>query len=119
MYLGDGIAPIIGARYGRHQYMVGKSTRSLEGSIAVFFASFVGAWICWVVLDFYSTGGFPIFNLVQIAILGLICALTATLIEGVSPAGFDNVTVPLLTAVIIFLCALLIYPPMLSMILFP
>jgi phytol kinase len=116
MYLGDGIAPIIGMKYGKHKYTIAKSTRSIEGSIAVFLATFLGAWICWFVLDFYATGGFPIFNLVQIAILGLICALSAALIEGISPAGADNLTVPLTTAVIVFLCALLLYPPMLTMI---
>ncbi len=119
MYLGDGIAPIIGAKFGKHKYTIGKSTRSIEGSIAVFLASFLGAWMCWSVLDFFATGGLPIFNVWHIAILGFICALSATLIEGLSPAGLDNITVPLLTAAIIMLCALLIYPPMLSMILYP
>jgi phytol kinase len=116
MYLGDGIAPIIGVKYGKHKYTIGKSTRSIEGSIAVFLATFLGAWVCWFVLDFYATGGLPIFNFVQLAILGLVCALFATLIEGISPAGADNLAVPLITAVIVFLCALLVYPPMLTMI---
>lgn len=119
MYLGDGVAPMIGAKYGKHKYTIGKSTRSIEGSVAIFLASFLGAWICWVFLDFFATGGVPIFGVWHIAILGLFCAISATVIEGVSPAGLDNITVPLLTAVIIFLCALLIYPPMLSMILVP
>jgi phytol kinase len=117
MYLGDGIAPIIGVKFGKHKYTIGKSTRSVEGSIAVFLATFLGVWICWFFLDFYATGGSPIFNIVQIAILGLICALSATLIEGISPAGADNLTVPLITAVIVFLSALLLYSPMLAMIL--
>jgi phytol kinase len=119
MYLGDGIAPIVGAKFGKHKYTIGKSTRSIEGSIALFLASFAGGWVCWIVLDFYATGGFSIFNIAQIAILGLICAFVATLIEGISPAGVDNITVPLLTAMIIFGCALMILPPMLSMIMFP
>lgn len=118
MYLGDGVAPMIGVKFGEHKYTVGKSTRSIEGSIAVFLASLVGVWICWIFLDFFATGGFPVFNVWQIAFLGLICAISATLIEGISPTGVDNITVPLLTAVIIFGCALLIYPPMLSMITF-
>lgn len=117
MYLGDGIAPIIGAKFGKHKYTIGKSTRSVEGSIAVFLATFLGAWICWLFLDFYATGGLPIFGIVQIAILGLICALSATLIEGISPAGADNLAVPLITVVIVILSALLLYPPMLTMIL--
>jgi phytol kinase len=119
MYLGDGIAPLIGAKYGKHNYTVGKCTRSVEGSLAVFFASFLGAWICWAFLDVFASGGFPIFSLIQVAILGLVCALSATVIEGVSPKGIDNLTVPLLTALILFLTALIIYPPMFTMILIP
>jgi phytol kinase len=119
MYLGDGIAPMIGAKFGNHKYTIGKSTRSIEGSFAVFFASLFGAWICWAFLDVYATGGLPIFNIVQIAVLSLICALSATVIEGLSPKGIDNLTVPLLTALILFITALIIHPPMLAMILIP
>jgi dolichol kinase len=41
----------------------------------------------------------------------------ATLIEGVSPSGADNITVPLLTTVIIFCVAISIHPPLLPSIL--
>ncbi|MFX1564558.1 MAG: diacylglycerol/polyprenol kinase family protein [Promethearchaeota archaeon] len=118
MYLGDGIAPIIGMKFGKHKYTIGKSTRSVEGSIAVFIASFFGAWVCWIFLDYFATGGFPIFNIFQILSLSFICALSATIVEGVSPAGADNITVPLLTAVFVFAWILLIYPPIISIILF-
>lgn len=115
MYLGDGIAPIIGAKMGKHHYTIGKSTRSLEGSLAVFAASLLGTWISWTFLDIFATGGAPIFSLFQIVMMSLICAFSATIIEGVSPAGLDNITVPLLTTLIVFLSALIIHPTMLGM----
>jgi len=119
MYLGDGIAPLVGAKYGKHKYTIGKCTRSVEGSLAVFFASFLGAWICWAFLDIFATSGLQIFSIIQVAVLSLVCASFATVIEGVSPKGIDNLTVPLLTALILFITALIIYPPMLSMIFIP
>jgi phytol kinase len=119
MYLGDGIAPIIGAKYGKHTYTIRNTTRSLEGSIAVFIGSLLGAWICWLFLDIFATGGAPIFNVMQITVLSLICAFSATLIEGVSPKGSDNLTVPLLVTPILFLSAIVIHPLMLTMILVP
>ncbi|MFW9830304.1 MAG: diacylglycerol/polyprenol kinase family protein, partial [Candidatus Thorarchaeota archaeon] len=119
MYLGDGIAPIIGAKIGKHRYTIGKSTRSLEGSLSVFIASFCGAWLSWLFLDFFASGGTPIFNVIQIGMLGIICASSATIIEGISPAGVDNITVPLLTALIVFLSALVVHPTILVMILIP
>ncbi|MFX1403332.1 MAG: diacylglycerol/polyprenol kinase family protein [Promethearchaeota archaeon] len=119
MYLGDGVAPLIGAKYGKRKYTVGNATRSYAGSIAVFSASFIGAWICWAFLDIFASGGLPIFSIIQVTILSLVCAFSATVIEGVSPKGADNLTVPLLTALILFITALIIYPPMLAIILSP
>lgn len=119
MYLGDGIAPIIGAKYGKHKYTIRNATRSLEGSISVFIGSLLGAWVCWLFLDVFATGGMPVFNAAQIAILSVICAISATLIEAISPPGFDNLTVPLLTTLIVFLSAIVMYPAMLAMILTP
>ena len=119
MYLGDGIAPIIGAKYGKHTYTIRNATRSLEGSISVFIGSLLGAWICWFFLDVYATGGMPVFDATQTAILSVTCAISATLIEAISPPGYDNLNVPLLTTLIVFLSAIVIYPGMLAMILTP
>jgi dolichol kinase len=49
----------------------------------------------------------------------VICAISATLIEAISPPGYDNLTVPLLTTMLVFLSVIAIYPAMLAMILTP
>ncbi|MFX0169216.1 MAG: diacylglycerol/polyprenol kinase family protein [Candidatus Hodarchaeota archaeon] len=110
MYLGDGIAPFIGAKYGKHWYRIGKATRSIEGSLSVFAASFIGSWICWLFLDVFSTNGLPVFSLLQIITISLMCASSAMLLEGLSPAGWDNLSVPLLATIILVFTGLLIYP---------
>ncbi len=117
MYLGDGVAPIIGSRFGKHRYTIGTATRSIEGSIAVFIGSMAGTWVCWLFLDVFAKSGVAIFAITQIVIFSVICAISATIIESLSPAGFDNISVPVLTTLILFLLALAIYPPMLTMIL--
>lgn len=119
MYLGDGIAPMIGSRFGKHHYTIGNATRSLEGSLAVFLGSFFGTWICWVFLDIFARGGLPVFDIMQIIILSAVCAVSATIIEGISPVGYDNITVPHLTTGILFIMALVLHPLMLASILFP
>lgn len=119
MYLGDGLAPIIGVKFGKKRYTIGKSTRSIEGSLTVFFASFLGSFLCYFFFDWFATGGVAVFSLYQMVILASVCAVVATLVEGVSPAGADNLTVPLITSVFIFSVALLIHPLMLTMILGP
>ncbi len=119
MYLGDGIAPMIGGRFGKHHYTIGNATRSLEGSLAVFFSSFLGTWICWIFLDIFATGGILIFDIPQIGSLSVVCAVFASIIEGISPVGYDNITVPLLTTGILFIVASVIHPLLLASILFP
>ncbi len=77
---GDGLAPVIGRKYGKRKYTIFGSTRTLEGSLA-----FWGAASLWVWLALGGGAG-----VVGIALtLGLITAL----IEAVSPWGLDNLTV--------------------------
>lgn len=119
MCLGDGLAPIIGAKYGKHRYTIGKSTRSIEGSIVVFIASFFGAIFCFIFFDWFASNWSPIFTLGHVGILAFICGIVAAIIEGISPAGVDNLTVPILTALIVFSFAIVLYPPLLALILNP
>jgi phytol kinase len=113
MYLGDGLAPIIGTKYGKHQYTIGKSTRSIEGSLVVFIASILGSLFCFVFFDWFATGGIQTYNLFQIITFSFVCGITATIIEGISPSGADNITVPLLTTIIILCVAAFIHPALL------
>ncbi|MEM3525863.1 MAG: hypothetical protein QXV37_00480 [Candidatus Jordarchaeaceae archaeon] len=55
MYYGDGAATIIGMRWGKHKYTVGKCTRSVEGSLAVFLMTFISTFI---VIYYFSYFGF-------------------------------------------------------------
>lgn len=119
MYLGDGLAPFIGGKYGKHRYTIGKSTRSLEGSIVVFIASLFGAVFCFIFFDWFASGGSTIFTLWHVIILALACAIVAAVIEGISPPGIDNLTVPLLTALFVFSIAALLYPPLIALIINP
>ncbi|MCK4829302.1 hypothetical protein KA005_76970, partial [bacterium] len=93
MYLGDGLAPIIGAKYGKHRYTIGKSTRSVEGSLVVFLASILGTLLCFFFFHWFASGGIPTYSIYQMTILALVCGAAATLIEGGSPSGADNITV--------------------------
>lgn len=82
--IGDGIAPIIGTRYGRHIYrMPLGNTKTLEGTIGgVFLGTIFGCYLYLHVL------GFPILPLRIVLSLGGIAAV----VEGSSPGNFDNIT---------------------------
>ena len=81
----DAIAEPVGTRFGQHFYKVfsfdnKKSYRSMEGSLSVFISSLI-----FTSLIIYFSGVFVIpFSLL------LLFALICTLVEAISPSGFDN-----------------------------
>jgi dolichol kinase len=88
MAYGDSAASMVGERYGRRRYKL-VADKSLEGSAAMFFASFFSFTIS---LIFFSTlYSFSVFGKIFSA---LAVAAVATLVESFSPMGFDNLTVP-------------------------
>jgi len=89
MAYGDSTAALIGMKYGRHK--VGK--KSLEGSVGMFLGSFFSLVLGMVY--FASIYGFS--ASAQILPVFLV-SLVVTIIEFVSPSGFDNIAVPLLGA---------------------
>lgn len=94
MTWGDALASIIGMRWGRRRYTVGGSTRSLEGSVAMFVFSLAAVFlVLW-------GGGTPP---VTAGLYALVVAAVATLVEAVSVRGLDNITVPLVSALVLWL----------------
>lgn len=72
---GDGLAAIIGMKFGKHRF---DTKKSLEGS-AAFFAAVT-------VIAFLFTHNI---------ILSVVCGLTGAVFEFTTPFGLDNITVPL------------------------
>lgn len=81
MSYGDGLASLIGEKYGRRKYNILGDAKSGEGSIAMFITLLVTLPL---VLFYY---GQPVNWLVVFVI-----AAAATIIEGVTPRGLDNIT---------------------------
>ncbi len=81
---GDGLAPVIGTRFGKMKYHI-LSDKSIEGSLA-FFVGSVAAGLFFVKLILPES-----FDPLQIVVVSLI----ATIVEGVSPKEVDNLTIPL------------------------
>lgn len=99
MAWGDGMAAIIGQRFGKHTYQVWEITKSWEGSLAMTGTSYIvtGA-ILWSVRG----------SSWQTWLTALVVALVATALEAVSKFGIDNLTVPLGSAILCFYCLMII-----------
>lgn len=96
---GDALAAIVGKNFGRHRYTIFGSTRSIEGSLAMFVASFIAMFLVLA----YTPGTFiayaaPWLTLQQAALAALFGAALATLAEAITPRGLDNLSVPLVAS---------------------
>lgn len=86
MGLGDGMAALLGRKWGRHKYKVSKvGEKSIEGTAAMFVFSFL-------VVYFLSPSSL---------FISLLVAIVATVAENISPSGIDNFTVPLISAFVL------------------
>jgi dolichol kinase len=92
MAYGDASASIVGERYGTRRYHF-LADKSVEGSAVMFFVSLLSITVSLFYFSlFYSL------NLPGLLPAALGTALVATAAEAVTPLGFDNVTVPLFSA---------------------
>ncbi|NLE43920.1 MAG: phosphatidate cytidylyltransferase [Chloroflexi bacterium] len=95
MTWGDALAAVIGGRFGRRHYTVCGHSRTVEGSLTMFLASWTATAIPFLVLG-PTQPGLP----GSLAIAAAV-ALPATLVEAVSPWGIDNLSVPTVSALIL------------------
>jgi phytol kinase len=94
MAWGDGLAALIGQKFGKHPYKIWDNQKSWEGSGTMAGVSFIVSS-----LIFLSVQG----NNWQTWIVSIIVALLATILEAFSVYGIDNLTVPLGSAALGFL----------------
>jgi phytol kinase len=97
MAYGDAAASLIGQKLGRHRYNI-FGVKSLEGSMAMFATCISGLLVCLLFFSYFYT--ISIFNF---ALASFSVAAIATTCEALTPKGFDNLTVPLCSAVMFLL----------------
>jgi phytol kinase len=104
MTLGDAAASLVGQRWGRHTYRSLGHTRSWEGTTAMGVVSLLAIGLTLLLLpgSALSPSSIPwtTWGAIVIAACGTVVATAA---EALSPAGTDNLTVPLLSALAMYL----------------
>jgi phytol kinase len=93
MTWGDGLAALVGRRFGKHLYQVWGMTKSWEGTGMMAIASLI---VSSTILFWVYGFSWPI------AMIALLVALIATGLEAFSKFGIDNLTVPLGSAFVSF-----------------
>lgn len=104
MTWGDALASIVGQKWGSHKYTFFGHTRSWEGSAAMAVFSLLAIVVTLTFLpgSMLSPNSIPSRDTMLVA-MSIIGTLVATLAEALSPAGTDNLSVPLLTGLVLYL----------------
>lgn len=84
MSYGDGMASLIGMKYGKRKYNLTGDVKSFEGSAAMFLVLLVTLVI---VLFYYQVN-------INLSVIVAV-ALVATILEGITPKGLDNISASL------------------------
>lgn len=86
MTWGDGLAALVGQRWGKHAYELWGMRKSWEGSLTMFGVSALASGL--VLAGIYGSSG-------AVVAIALSVAVVATGLEAFSKLGIDNLTVPL------------------------
>ncbi len=104
MTWGDALAAVVGQRWGHHRYHTWSNSRSLEGSLAFLLIAWLATALPLVLL---SGSPFPGWTAVAVA-LGVSAA--ATVVEAVTPWQADNLSVPAVSALALWVGTMLVLP---------
>ncbi|MBD2163773.1 phosphatidate cytidylyltransferase [Calothrix membranacea FACHB-236] len=104
MTWGDALAALIGRRFGQHKYQVGSSVRSWEGSVTMLLVSTTAIFLVLLLLPGSSLSPLGlVYSFEKAVLVAVVSGAFATLVEGISPQGTDNLSVPLVTASVVWL----------------
>ena len=93
MTWGDGLAALIGQKFGKHPYKIGGIQKSWEGSLTMALVSFTVSSLILL-----SVQG----NIWQTWVVAIAIGIVATALEAFSKLGVDNLTVPVGSAALAF-----------------
>ena len=95
MAYGDGFAAVVGKWIKSKTYKVGETTKTVAGSVTMFVISLV-CIVSFLIIRYT-------FGVWQIALIGVVIAIVATIIEAISGKGIDNISVPISVLVMLLM----------------
>lgn len=118
---GDGLAPWIGKRWGKHKYhSLGRTKsieKSIEGSIGVLVFGIIGSLLLFTILGIVggplsasnSVLAAPNVDLLTIVGVIIILSVVAMIVEAISPADIDNLLIPASTIIMLVILDALLH----------
>ncbi|MEM6730031.1 MAG: DUF92 domain-containing protein [Myxococcota bacterium] len=90
---GDGLAAMVGTTIGRHEFGLGRTRKTFEGTVTFTFISWIGVATTLVVYREVDP-----FTALAMALL---LAIVAGAVEAISTSDFDNLVLPLYSAILL------------------
>ncbi|MHA1491955.1 MAG: diacylglycerol/polyprenol kinase family protein [Promethearchaeota archaeon] len=108
MIISDTLASVVGKKYGKINIKLPwlNTLRTLEGSLTFFISAFLLCLFSYTVFGLTNPITQIHLTVEQVLLFSLITSLLATIIELISPSTWDDLTVPILTTLIMFLLTL-------------
>ncbi|MBN1543068.1 phosphatidate cytidylyltransferase [candidate division KSB1 bacterium] len=104
MTWGDAFASLVGEKWGSRRWSIFTSDRTLQGSLAMLVFSFAAVFLTLVILPESSWSPYSAaVPLPQAFYAAIAAAISATVAEMVTPAGMDNLTVPIGSSLVLLL----------------
>lgn len=97
---GDGIADLVGSRWGKHYPIPWSKSKSLVGSLGMFMG---GLKFSFTILAIFISAGFFQLSLLETLSKLLIVCISAIIVESLPFDNIDNVSVPITAIIIGFL----------------
>lgn len=97
---GDGIADLVGSRWGKHYPIPWSKSKSLVGSLGMFMGGLI---FSFTILAIFISAGFFQLSLLETLSKLLIVCISTTIVESLPFDNIDNVSVPITAIIIGFL----------------
>jgi dolichol kinase len=95
---GDGFADVIGRKYGGDKkFGIGGAEKTLAGIIGMF----IGSFLFSVILVFFFSIEVAAFSVVDLILPIIVVSLVATIIEAITPKGLDNLTITIVSIIMV------------------
>ncbi len=106
MIISDTLASLVGKNYGKIKIRLSwtNTTRTVEGSTTFFISAFILCFLSFLIFGLViPMAQHPFNTLVDVLIVALVTSALATVIELISPSTWDDLLVPILSTLIIYL----------------
>ena len=105
MIVSDTLVSIVGKKFGKKKIIIkwNNTERKVIGSMTLFITAFILSYFSYFIFGYLIQINQVIINPFQVFLFSILTAFTATLIELLSPSTYDDLTVPILTTLIMFI----------------